>query len=130
MAKRLTPQLLRSVLTLPMADRAVLLAELKTSIASPERNAERLDYLADKMLEVSGIDVRTAHRNEATSVWCRSIFAFVARREGFLQREIGEVLHRDHSSISCAEKRVSEAFEVPAAYNREIKLYNKYIEAL
>ena len=130
MAKRLTPSLLRSVLTLPMADRAVLLAELKSSIAAPERNAQRLGYLADKMLEVSGIDVRTDRRNDAAPVWCRSIFAFVARREGFLQREIGEVLRRDHSTICCAEKRVAGAFEVPAAYHNEIKLYNKYIDAL
>ena len=130
MAKRLTPALRRRVLDLPMADRAALLAELKASISTPDRAAARLEYLADKMREVSGIDVRSEQCRDTACVWPRYIFAFVARREGFLQREIGEVLHRDHSSVCAAEKRVADAFGIPAAYANEIQLYNKYIESL
>lgn len=130
MAKRLTPPLRRRVLELPIADRLALMGELRASIDITPGREERLSYLADKMQEVSGIDVRINLSRDVQCVWPRYIFAFVARREGFLLREIGDVLHRNHSSVSIAEKRVAKSFEIPAFYRREISLYNKYIESL
>ena len=130
MAKRLTPNLRRRVLELPLSDRAALLAELMASIVIPDRVDQRLPYLADRLAGISGIDVRVCRRCDAASVWARNIFIFVARREGFLQREIGAVLNRDHSSVAVAEKRMADAFAQPGAYAKELKLYNQFIDAL
>ncbi len=131
MAKRLTPYLRRQVLDLPMADRLALLEALRVSIQVPNiGRASRLEFLADKMTEVSGVNIRETKDRSRRVVWTRYIFCFVARREGYSQTNIGEVIGRDHSTICYAERRVNEAFSIPAAYAPEIELYNKYIEAL
>lgn len=114
-----------------MADRVALLAELRQSIQEPTRYAEgRLDYLADKMLEVSGVDVRLPGNRTLASVWPRYIFILVTRREGYSQSAIGDFMGRDHSTICAGEKRMAQAFETPAAYERELALYNQFVEAL
>jgi len=131
MAKRLTPGLRRLVLHLPMADRLALLAELRQSVQEPARYAEgRLDYLADKMLQVSGVDVRKPGDRSNASVWPRYIFILIARQEGYSQSVIGKLLGRDHSSVCHGEQRMRTAFSTPAAYECELNLYNKFIEAL
>lgn len=130
MAKRLTPALRRRVLELPLADRLALAQEIRHSCAEPTTPAERLGYLADKMREVSGLDPRRITSRSQAAVWPLYLFIFVARREGFTQNAIGHTIGRDHSSISAAERRVSDAFKMPSAYAAELKLYNKYIDRL
>lgn len=131
MAKRLTPNLRRTVLDLPMQDRLALMEALRVSIQVPGADREaRLAFLADKMREVSGVDIRASRDRSTRAVWPRYIFCFVARREGYFQSSIGEVVGRDHSTICYAERRVTDAFSLPEVYAQEIELYNKYIEAL
>lgn len=130
--QRLTPFLRRRVLDLPLADRLALLAELRLSVQQVESPAPatRLDFLAERMREVSGVDVRERMDRTAAAIWPRYLFIFVARREGYSQTTIGRAIGRDHSTICLAEKRVNEAFALPGQYRKEINLYNKYIEAL
>lgn len=132
MAERLTPYLRRRVLDLPLADRLALLHELHTSVQQVEPKAPdtRLDFLADKMQQVSGIDVRVRLDRSAAATWPRYLFIFIARREGYSQTAIGRAIGRDHSTICLAEQRVNEAFAMPGQYRREINLYNKFVEAL
>lgn len=132
MAERLTPYLRRRVLDLPIADRLALLAELHTSVRQTEspRQDTRLDFLADKMREVSGVDVRSRMDRTAAATWPRYLFIFIARREGYSQTTIGRAIGRDHSTICLAEKRVNEAFAMPGLYKKEINLYNKFVESL
>lgn len=131
MAERLTPYLRRRVLDLPLVDRLALSEAIRVSLQDPTPDrSERLAYLADRMAEASGIDVRTTLDRTQRTAWVRAIFCFVARREGFPQMEIGAFIHRDHSSVCNAERRVNEAFALPSIYRAEIKLYNKFVESL
>lgn len=130
LTKRLTPALRRRVLNLPLADRLALAQEIRHSCTEPHTPEERLAYLADKMQEVSGLDPRHITSRSQAAVWPLYLFIFVARREGYTQEAIGRVIKRDHSSICAAEKKVNNAFAIPAAYANELKLYNKYIDKL
>ena len=131
MAERLTPYLRRRVLDLPIADRVALMEQLRRSMAEPVADRrDRLDYLADRMEAVSGVDVRKCHDRSAGSLWPRYLFCFVARREGYQQTLVGKFVCRDHSTVCAAEKRVNDAFAAPDQYKFEIELYNKYIESL
>lgn len=114
---------------LPLADRIALLESLRGSVTEPNSTDQRLTYLADKMRELSGVDVRKDTR-EMQVATARFIFMFVARREGYSQNCIGRFIGRDHSTIAFAEKRMGDAFRLPDAYKLEIELYNKYIESL
>ena len=130
MAERLTPYLLRRVLDLPLADKAALMAHLKTSMnIGQESPSERLGFLAQRMEEVSGVDVKEGSRRREV-VTARFIFIFVARREGFTQEFVGSFLGRNHATVCQAEKKMRDAFTLPAIFQDEITLYNKFVEAL
>ena len=129
MAERLTPYLLRRTLALPLADKAALIGHLNASINVPSSPEDRLQYLLDKMQEVSGIDVRDLSRKRET-VTARTVFVFVARREGFSQPFIAAFIGRDHSTIAYAEKRMRDVFTYPNAFKDEIYLYHNYVESL
>ena len=96
----------------------------------PPLTEGRLGYLADKLAELSGVDVRTRLDRKADAMLPRMAFVFAAREEGFTQEEIGRMIGRDHSSVLMSERRMRDIFSVPAAYKREINFYNKYIESL
>lgn len=130
MAERITPYLRRQVMRLPLEDRAALMEELRVSLVIPPAEPDkRLTYLADKMREVSGIDPRRDARFREV-VNARTLFVFVARREGYSQHCIGAFLGRDHSTVCHAEKQVKDFFALPEVYRDEINLYNKFVEAL
>ena len=75
MAKRLTPTFLLQATRLPLADRIALMDALRRSVMETTSTEKRLTYLADKMLEITGTDVRedTRERSVATA---RFIFMF------------------------------------------------------
>lgn len=130
-SKRLTPYLRREVLALPLADRLALARAIRESVKAPRTDSrQRLYYLADKMAEVSGVDIRCRMDRTQDVVWPRWIFIYIARREGFSQNAIGSVISRDHATISKAEGRVADIFTLPWQYEKEIELYNKYVESL
>lgn len=129
MAERLTPYLLRRAMNLPLPDRIALMESLRGSVVTPTSAEERLNYLAEKMKESVGIDVRENSRKREV-VTARILFAFVARREGYSQNCIGEFIGRDHSTIAFFERRMKDVFSLPQMYREEIALYNKYIDAL
>lgn len=129
MAERLTPYLLRRALSLPLADKAVLMGRLRASIQMPATPAERLRYLSDKMQQVAGVSVET-DSHQRNIVAARNIFVFVARREGFSQECIGGFIGRDHSTVCIAEKRMQRVFTYPKSYIEVINLYNRFVEAL
>lgn len=116
-------------MNLPIADRAALAGMLRISVGEPSNPQERMQYFADKMQEVSGIDVKKRSRDRET-VTARCLFMFVARREGYSQSDIGRFVGRDHATVCHAENRVKDMFSFPNAYKEEINLYNKYIESL
>ena len=126
--ERLTPYLLRRALRLSPEDRADLAERLRASLVP--LTEDRLGYLADKLAELSGVDVRTRLDRNADAMLSRMAFVFAARKEGFTQKEIGRRIGRDHSSVLMSERRMREIFSVPAAYKHEINFYNKYIESL
>ena len=129
MAERLTPYLLRRVRSLPLADKAALMGELRVAVGEPVKAEERMRHLAEKMQEVAGVDVREdSSRREI--VTARTLFMFVARREGFTQETVGNFVGRDHATVWMAEKRMADIFAYPRMYRNEIMLYNKYIESL
>ena len=131
MAERLTPQLRRRALSLPLTDRLALAESLRVSLLVPgtDNPDERLRYLADMMDAVSGVDIREdTHRHSVT--WPRAVFVFIARREGFTQEAIGREIGRDHSTVCFLERKIRDIFTVPASYRDVIELYNKYTEML
>lgn len=129
MAKRLTPYLTRRALDLPLADKAMLMGQLRASIQMPESPEARLRYLAGKMQGVAGVDVGdNGHQREIVAA--RNIFIFVARREGFTQECIGRFIGRTHATVCIAEKKMREVFTYPKSYIQEIDLYNRYVESL
>ena len=129
MAERLTPYLLRRVRNLPLADKAALMGELRVAVGEPVKAEERLRHLAEKINEVSGLDVRE-DSSRRDIVIARTLFMFVARREGFTQETVGNFVGRDHATVWMAEKRMEDIFAYPRLYKNEITLYNKYIESL
>lgn len=131
MAGRLTPQLRRRVMELPLQDRVTLIECLRVSLKTLEGGRlERLNTLADRLADVTGTDVRTNTRSYGDTPWHRAIFCLVAFREGYSQNQIGHFIHRDHSSVSQAITRMQNAFDVPRAYVDIIKLYNDYVEQI
>lgn len=115
--------------SLPLADKAALMGELRVAVGEPMKAEERMSRLADKMHEVSGVDVRE-DSSRRDVVIARTIFMFVLRREGFTQEAVGQFVGRDHATVWMAEKRMATIFAYPRMYRNEIMLYNKYIESL
>lgn len=131
MDERLTPQLRRRVLDLPASDRAALQREIAWSLENPRKAKPetRLRYLADKMKEITGVEVcRNCRIREV--VQARNVLIFVARCEGFTLKQLGEFLGRDHAAVSYAEKQMGQAFSLPEAFRDTIELYNNYTKSI
>lgn len=124
-AGRLTPYLRRRVLRLPAVDRAVLQRELAASLAPRQDPRIRLGHLAHVMQEVAGVNIFERNRT-APVVLARQVFVYVCRAEGYSQNAVGDYLDLDHSTICYLEKKMRDAFNLPAAYADAIALYNRF----
>lgn len=125
MDERLTPQLRRRVLALPISDRLALNAEIIRSL-NEVPDDKRLAQLRDKMEDCAGVDIRKRTRLRPY-IEARMVFSYVAKMEGYTQGELADFLGCDHSTICTTQKSMVRAFETPKAYASAINLYNKYV---
>lgn len=126
---KLTPYLRRRVLALPMEDRLALNRALSVSLrpdAPAEAGEPRLDVLRSAMENIATVDLKDRCRDRAHTE-PRIVFAFICRREGFSQGEIGKYLGVDHSTVCYWERRMGEALAYPASWQTLMNIYNKYI---
>lgn len=129
--ERLTPYLHKQCLALPLADRLALVRILmRTIMAEPAgKDATRLDTIAQAVESLAGASVHEP-RHIPAAVCARSVFAFVAEREGFRQTEIGRYMGRDHSSVHFMISRMAQALDHPEQWNDYITLYNNTLSAI
>lgn len=115
-----------------MADRVALAEIMRQSIVShiaEDERLERLETMAQAMADISGLDVKERTR-KAEYIRARTIFAFVARQEGYSQTCIGAFLGINHSTIHHLEKRMESAFDLPEMWQDHIVLYNQFTSAI
>lgn len=131
--ERLTPYLRRRCLALRVMDRVALEAIIRESLTPSQRTEDkavlRLECLAEAMCAINGIEVRQRTR-KMEYVKARTIFAFVARQEGFSQTTIGDFLGINHSTIHYLEAKMGDAFKVPESWRDYIELYNQFTSAI
>lgn len=127
---RLTARLRRTVLSLPPQERLSLQEDILASL-SPDRRVgtARMEDLREAMRRVSGTDVLEVTRLRI-NVEARTVFAYVARVEGFSQCDVARFLQKNHSTIWNMEKTMASAFAHPQSYPTLITLYNEYVNAI
>lgn len=125
---RLTAQLRRRVLSLPVGERTILMGEILTSLEDVHL-APSLEAMGEVMESVSGIPFRERNRS-LPYVRARAVFAACALEEGYTQREVGDYLGTNHCTVHYLGKKMAEAIEYPNLYQDYITLYNDYTKAI
>lgn len=129
--ERLTPHLRRQCEALALPDRLALVRTLMRGImAEPaDRDTTRLDTIAQAVGHLEGASVHEP-RHIPGAVRARSVFCYVAEKEGFSQVEIGRYLGRPQTSIHFMRGRMLQAFDHPEQWNDYITLYNNTLNAI
>ena len=129
--ERLTPHLRRQCEALALPDRLALVRTLMRGImAEPaDRDTTRLDTIAQAVESLEGASVHEP-RHIPGAVRARSVFCYVAEKEGFSQVEIGRYLGRPQTSIHFMRGRMLQAFDHPEQWNDYITLYNNTLNAI
>lgn len=123
-SERLTPYLRHRCLNLRVGDRVALVRALQASLAKAAKE-NRLEDLARTMRKISGVDIRERCRR-SDYVRARTVFSFVAIREGFAQNTVARFLGLNHATVHYQDKRMTRAFQFPAKWTDHIQLYNQF----
>lgn len=129
---RLTHLARQRIKEYPKDDLIILLHDILDCLSERSRlhPQHRMEAMAAVIHSLTGIDLTSHTARTGAAVRARSVFCFVARREGFTAQAIGEFIGRHHSSVYYAENHMAEALTMPTAYEDYIELYNRFIERL
>lgn len=120
-------KLIRECRNLSTSEKKVLVKTLLTQINPATRG--RGEQLMDIMESVLGEKVHPRCR-EQRYVWARTIVANRLLDEGLSTTKAGMELGMDHSSIIYMRKKLRLLRELPGQYSEEIKLYEKFNNAV
>lgn len=81
------------------------------------------------MNELVGFDVRDNDRR-SERVWARNLLAYKMKDYGLTLGEIGEILCRDHATVSHCQKRAKTAIDRPLMYQDVMEIWNSFQERL
>lgn len=128
--KTVSPRQRRRLLSLPVSERLSLARILTESVTGkPQVDDERLLELSGVLSGVMGVDIRS--RNSAMPyAWGRAMFSLVARGEGFSLHEIGDFLHRNHSSVWAMASRMEDLLLHPALNRPVVDKYDEFIKRI
>lgn len=85
------------------------------------------ERMLQAMEDVTGEALETAHpRRTESQYWMRTIIAQHLWKMGWNDRQIGEILHRDHSTIFVARAKYRAAMELPKIYADVVRLTNNF----
>lgn len=125
-------EITETVLALPIGAKKRLCAKLIWDI-------DRLSHLADandRYAQVVAVaeDVTNMRndpaRQDAGSVFVRTITAWAMLDEGYKLAEIGKAMGKDHSTVAYLKRLRRSAAEVPAAFAQYTYAYKKLKKAL
>lgn len=122
--KKLTPYLRRRCLDLDISERLALIRAIQGSLVTSDQH----DWLEEKeriLRGICGLDIRNPRRQKAY-VAARCVFSFCAKMQGISQNTIGDFLGQNHASVHYQQKKMADAFEMPAQYPDYIALYNQF----
>lgn len=92
---------------------------------NPNNPETVMDILSEKMLSLTGTDVRERGR-ETKRVWRRALFIDAARDKGITLSRIGSYLGMSHSTVLHQQRKIKTALALPAAFKDIVEEYNKY----
>lgn len=127
-----TKEITETVLALPIGAKKRLCAKLIWDI-------DRLSHLADandRYAQVVAVaeDVTNMRndpaRQDAGSVFVRTIAVWVMLDDGYKLAEIGKAMGKDHSSVSYLKRLRRDADALPMAYAQYLHAYKKLKQAL
>lgn len=131
----MTQELLDMALALPSADKEELIRELRISLATPEEKTipegtiewtDRLLAIAAAVLGVERIEDDRRVRN----VFGRKMVAWELREEGLTLEVIGDLLGKDHSSVSYMLNEKDSMMRFPAVYEKELDYWTRFKKAV
>ena len=113
-------ELMHECMTLPYWDRVNLVAAIQGTISKEMLQQERTkaidrgEHLLKMMESIIGEPIKA--NRECRYVNARTMVAYQLCREGFTTKEIGRLLHKDHSSISHMKDRFIEILAYPKTH--------------
>lgn len=80
------------------------------------------------MTDIVGQDILKTRR--LLPVWARNMVAYQMRQEGYPVVAVGDCLGLNHSTITHCAGRVRDMLSHPRLYTQEIRIWNRFKEAL
>lgn len=117
--------ILKEVLELPSAQRRDLMRKIGKSLIK-EEHAENLRerYELVKSVVEDVMTHKITDERTRDNVLCRMFIAYILHQDGYSLSKIGEMLGKDHSTITYLVRTVKDMIQVPLAYSFEISKLN------
>lgn len=80
----------------------------------------------DAMTKITGMRIGIGRKVENVNM--RTVLAYVLRQKGLTLTRLGELLNRDHSSVTHMINAMKEAINIPVSNPALLKLYKTYTE--
>lgn len=113
-------------ISLPQEQKQRLIRMLRKSLKSSP-SSKTFELMHEAMTKVLGKDVLN-ERRERNLVIGRTILAYSCAVLGWSEHSIGELLHRDHSSVNQMKKSMKYWIAHPFAFKQENDLYVKFLK--
>ena len=113
-------------ISLPKEQKQRLIGLLRKSL-KPSPSGKTFELMHEAMTKVLGKDVLKKSR-ERNLVIGRTILAYSCAVLGWSEHSIGELLHRDHSSVNHMKKSMKYWIAHPFAFKQENDLYVKFLK--
>ena len=79
---------------------------------NPDYKRPELNAILDKIYAITNIDLRINTSKKRYDSDVRFIYCKIASNLGYMLRETGEPIHKDHSTVSFAIKKCSEYYSI------------------
>lgn len=100
----------------------------KVRETNKDERVERYLYLTAKAEAATG--AKATRRRDYFSVLTRSFVSRQLWREGMSYKEIARISGRNHATIMHQVKTLEDMAAFPKMYEKELEMYNKFIESI
>lgn len=127
--RRLTREVLDMVEQMGPDDVRYLFKEILRMMTQDFTLAPGPEDIARMLRRISGVNVlEKTRRAEVTKA--RAVFCKVLKEQGYSQREIGDFLMLNHSTVCLMQKKMEDALILPDMFSDYVELYDKLNEAI
>ena len=119
------------MMALPIDEKRSLLASIHKAFTEEVKRQQDIadDEWGRRLLDISASAMNVDSIGDSRSridTFGRTMVAYELRREGYSLAHIGELLHRDHSTVMWMLNRMKNVLDFPRSYREEATYWNNF----